>query len=122
MTTVQLNPALRRCSSVLLLALIVLCVVWELRMGSPWMALKAVPLLLPLKGIFRGNLYTYQWAAMLALLYVMEGAVRATSDLSRISAVLAGVELLLALGFFFSTIFYVRPAKQVARINKRMGR
>lgn len=122
MHTVQLNPALRRLSSVSLLALIVLCVVWELRMGSPWLALKAVPLLFPLRGILRGNLYTYQWAAMLALLYVMEGAVRATSDISRTSALLGGVELALALLFFLSAIFYVRPAKQVARIAKRQGR
>jgi len=90
-------------------------------MGAPWLALKAVPLLFALRGIVRGNLYTYQWAAMLALLYVMEGAVRATSDLSRTSAMLGALELALALLFFFSTIFYVRPAKQAARRAKRSG-
>lgn len=36
------------------------------------MLLKALPLALPLR-IVRGNLYTYQWAAMLSLLYLMEG-------------------------------------------------
>jgi len=110
-----LNPLLHRLSVASLLTLMVLCVAWEWRMGSPWFALKAAPLLAPLPGIVRGRIYTYQWAAMLSLLYVMEGAVRATSDLSRLSALLAGVELVLALTFFCSTIFYVRPAKLAAR-------
>jgi len=90
-------------------------------MGAPWLTLKAVPLLFALRGIARGNLYTYQWAAMLVLLYVMEGAVRAISDLSRISALLGALELALALLFFASAIFYVRPAKQAARRAKQSG-
>jgi len=121
MHTVELNPMLRRLSCASLLTLIVLCVMWELRMDAPWLAFKAVPLLFALRGIARGNLYTYQWAAMLALLYVMEGAVRATSDLSRTSALLAALELALALLFFLCAIFYVRPAKQAARRAKRTG-
>jgi len=122
MHTVQLNPALRRLSSLSLLTLVVLCVAWELRMGAPWLAFKAVPLLFALRGIVRGKLYTYQWAAMLALLYVMEGAVRAASDLSRLSAMLGALELALATLFFCCAIFYVRPAKQAARRAKRLGR
>jgi len=121
MATVELNPALRRLSSVSLLTLIVLCVAWELRMGAPWLAFKAVPLGLALRGIVRGHLYTYQWAAMLVLLYVMEGAVRAVSDLSRTSALLGLLELVLAVLFFGCAIFYVRPAKQAARRAKRSG-
>jgi len=97
------------------LTLIVLCVAWEWRTGSPWLALKAAPLLAPLCGIVRGRIYTYQWASMLSLLYVMEGAVRVTSDVSRLSAVLAGVELTIALVFFCCVIFYVRPAKQAVK-------
>jgi len=110
-----LSPLLRRLASASLLTLLVLCVVWEWRLGSPWLALKAVPLLAPLAGVVRGRIYTYQWAAMLSLLYVMEGAVRVSSDLSRLSVVLAGVELLLALTFFCCAIFYVRPAKQAKK-------
>jgi len=99
-----LNPVLRRLSVASLLTLIVLCVAWEWRTGSPWFALKAAPLLAPLPGIVRGRIYTYQWAALLSLVYVMEGAVRATSDVARLSAVLAGVELALALAFFCCAI------------------
>jgi len=121
MTTVELDPRLRRLSSLSLLMLAVLCVAWELRDGTPWLALKIVPLLLALRGILRGDLYTYQWAAMLALLYVLEGAVHATSDVARTSALLGALELALALLFFVCTIFYVRPAKQAARRAKRLG-
>lgn len=112
-----------RCgASLLLLALLALCVAWEttvapLRPGGSWLFLKALPLLLPLRGILRGDLYTYQWAAMLSLLYVMEGAVRAASDPAPASAALAGIELALAAGFFLCAIFYVRPAKRAARAS-----
>lgn len=103
-----------------LFALIVLCVTWEtlvapLRPGGSWMLLKALPLVLPLRGIVRGNLYTYQWAAMLSLLYLMEGAVRAMSDPAPLSVLMAWGEIALSTIFFFSAIFYVRPAKRAAR-------
>ncbi|MFY1921325.1 DUF2069 domain-containing protein [Achromobacter xylosoxidans] len=116
----ELNPRLRLAASVSLFALIVLCVTWEtlvapLRPGGSWMLLKALPLALPLRGIVRGNLYTYQWAAMLSLLYLMEGAVRAMSDPAPLSVLMAWGEIALSTIFFFSAIFYVRPAKQAAR-------
>ena len=67
------------CSS--LLALIFLCLAWELwlaplRPGGSWLALKALPLLLPLMGILHGRRYTYQWASMLILAYFAEGVMR----------------------------------------------
>ncbi|MFC4274649.1 DUF2069 domain-containing protein [Achromobacter aloeverae] len=125
--TDQLNSRLRGVATVALVALFVLCVLWEtrlspLRPGGSWMVLKALPLLLPLRGIVRGDLYTYQWASMLSLLYVMEGAVRAMSDVSPVSAALAGLELALALVFFVGAIMYVRPAKRAARQRKLAGR
>jgi len=116
-----LNPLLRRLAVASLLTLIVLCVAWEWRTGSPWGAVKAAPLLAPLAGIARGRIYTYQWAAMLSLLYVMEGAVRAMSDASRLSATLACVELALAVTFFCSAIFYVRPAKLAAKLAAKQA-
>lgn len=116
----ELNPRLRLAASVSLVALIVLCVTWEtlvapLRPGGSWMLLKALPLVLPLRGIVRGNLYTYQWAAMLSLLYLMEGAVRAMSDPAPLSVLMAWGEIALSTIFFVSAIFYVRPAKRAAR-------
>ena len=99
-----------------LLALIFLCLAWELwlvplRPGGSWMALKALPLLLPLLGVLRGTRYTYQWSSMLILAYLAEGAVRAFSDGGR-SAVLALTELVLALVFFVSAILYARLTLQ----------
>ena len=95
-----------------LLALIFLCLAWELwwaplRPGGSWLALKALPLLLPLLGILRGRRYTYQWSSMLILAYFAEGAVRAYADGGR-SAMLAWAELALALAFFAGAVLYAR--------------
>jgi len=78
-----------------------------LRPGGSWLALKALPLLLPLMGILHGRRYTYQWASMLALAYIAEGAARAFSDTGT-NSLLALVELLLALMFFASAVYYAR--------------
>ncbi|MET0217588.1 MAG: DUF2069 domain-containing protein, partial [Burkholderiales bacterium] len=65
-----------------LVALIALCLAWELwlaplRPGGSSLALKCLPLLLPLFGLLRGKRYTYQWAWILGLAYFTEGVVRA---------------------------------------------
>ncbi|WP_454668563.1 DUF2069 domain-containing protein [Achromobacter kerstersii] len=119
----ELNPRLRLVASVSLFALIVLCVTWEtvvapVRPGGSWMLLKALPLAFPLRGILRGNLYTYQWASMLSLLYLMEGAVRAMSDPAPLSVLMAWGEIILSATFFLGAIFYVRPAKRAARSQR----
>ncbi|MCD0504107.1 DUF2069 domain-containing protein [Bordetella petrii] len=122
----ELNPHLRRLSAVSLLALILLCVAWELflapiRPGGSWLFLKALPLAFPLRGILRGDVYTFQWSSMLVLLYLMEGVVRAMSDPAPLSAALAGLEIVLSLVFFVSALLYVRPAKQAARARRAGG-
>jgi len=95
-----------------LIGLIFLGTAWELwlaplRPGGTMLVLKVVPLLAALFGILRGKRYTYQWASMLALLYVMEGVVRAMSD-KGFSATLAVAEIVLSVIFFISAIFYAR--------------
>ncbi|MCX7139672.1 MAG: DUF2069 domain-containing protein [Proteobacteria bacterium] len=105
---------LSACAS--LVALIFLCLAWELwlaplRPGGSWLLLKALPLLLPLLGILRGRRYTFQWASMLILAYFAEGAVRAASE-SGTAAVMASLEVLLSLAFFFSAIFYARLTRE----------
>jgi uncharacterized membrane protein len=99
-------------SSVTLIGLIVLCLVWELwlaplRPGGSLLVLKAVPLMVALIGIVRGTRYTHQWASLLSLLYVAEGSVRATSDIGS-SVPLAWLEFFLALAFFTGTVGYAR--------------
>lgn len=95
-----------------LVALIFVCLAWELwfaplRPGGSWLALKALPLLAPLAGVLRGRVYTYQWALLLVLAYLGEGAVRAWSETGA-ARVLAGIEIALAVIFFTTAIAYVR--------------
>lgn len=106
-------------AAVSLVALILLCVAWELildplRPGGSWMVLKVIPLLFPLRGVLKRDLYTMQWSSMLILLYFMEGIVRATSD-KGFSATLGWVEVALTCIFFACSILYLRPYKQAAK-------
>lgn len=111
--------ALQNVASASLIALIFLCVAWELwlaplRPGGSWLVLKALPLLFPLMGILKGRRYTYQWAPMLMLAYFSEGVVRAWSD-SGPAAWLAGLEVALSVAFFFAAIYYAKfsaPSRQ----------
>jgi len=101
---------LATCAS--LIALILLCVAWELwlaplRPGGSWLALKTLPLLAPLPGVLRGRVYTCQWALLLVPAYFTEGVVRAWSE-SGLAGQLASVEIALALAFFVSAIGHVR--------------
>ena len=102
-----------------LIALCILCVAWEtwlapLAPGSWKLALKAAPLLLPLAGVIRRDVYTLQWSAMLILLYFAEGIVRATSDRG-LSSTLAWIEVVLTTLYFVCALIYLRPYKQAAR-------
>ena len=102
-----------------LVLLILLCVLWELvlaplRPGGSWLVLKVVPLLLPLRGVLKRDLYTMQWSSMLILLYFGEGIVRATSDRG-LSATLGWVEVALTCIFFTCAILYLRPFKKAAK-------
>lgn len=103
-----------------LLALIALCVAWELvlaplRPGGSWMVLKVLPLLVPLRGVLKRDVYTLQWTSMLILIYFTEGIVRATSDKVWLSAILGWIEVALTSIYFFCTIFYLRPYKKAAK-------
>lgn len=102
-----------------IVALIILCIAWEtvlapLRPGGSWLALKVIPLLLPLRGILKRDIYTLQWSSMLILLYLAEGIVRATSD-KGLSAILGAIEVAFVCLFFFCTLLYLRPYKKAAK-------
>jgi uncharacterized membrane protein len=99
-------------ASVSLIALIALCLAWELwlaplRPGGSWLALKTLPLLLPLFGILRGRRYAYQWASLLIQFYLLEGLTRATTD-TGLMQWLAVVEVALAISFFVAALTYAR--------------
>ena len=97
---------------VTLVALIFLCVAWELflaplKPGGSWMVLQVVPLLFPLFGVLRGRRYTFQWTTLLIWLYFAEGVMRAWSDRG-LSARLGAAEIALALAYFVSAVAFVR--------------
>ena len=101
---------LRLVAAASLAALLVLCLAWELWLapispGGSWLALKALPLALPLPGILAGRRYTFQWASMLILAWFVEGVMRAWSERG-LSQALAGAEIALSLVFFFATVAY----------------
>ena len=73
----------RRIAVISLLALIILGMAWELwlspiRPGGSWVALKVLPLCVPLAGLLKNRMYTYRWVSLLVWLYFTEGIVRAT--------------------------------------------
>lgn len=107
-----LHPIAVRIASVSLIALITLCIAWEmwlapLRPGGSWLVLKVVPLLFPLRGILYGRLYTYRWTSLLTLLYFGEGLARASSDKAP-SSWYAAAEVLLAVALFSSIVIAIR--------------
>jgi uncharacterized membrane protein len=95
-----------------LLGLIVLGLAWELwlaplRPGGTWIALKVLPLCIPLAGLLRNRMYTYRWVSLLVWIYFTEGVVRAWSDRPP-SSWLAMIEIVLCLVLFAACALHVR--------------
>ena len=106
-----------------LIALIIICIAWEtvlapLRPGGSWLVLKVIPLLLPLRGIIKRDIYTLQWSSMLILIYLAEGSVRSYTD-TGVSAWLAYAEVTLVCIFFLCALLYLRPYKKAAKTLAR---
>jgi len=112
-----MTPALlARASFASLLALIALCLAWELwlaplRPGGSWLVLKVLPLLAPVFGVLHAKRYTFQWSSMLFLAYLAEGVVRAATE-PGVSRWLAALEILFALTSFLAAILYARATRQ----------
>ena len=104
-----------------LLGLIVLGLAWELflapiRPGGSWLALKVLPMCIPLAGLLKNRMYTYRWVSLLVWLYFIEGAVRAYSDRPP-SAYLAMVEVALCVALFAACVLHIRLRQQHARLH-----
>jgi uncharacterized membrane protein len=96
-----------------LTALIVLGLAWELwlaplRPGGSLMALKVLPLVVPLAGLLKRRMYTYRWVSLLIWIYFTEGVVRAWSDTQLAGRVCAGLEIVLCLLLFVACAWHVR--------------
>jgi uncharacterized membrane protein len=96
-----------------LVGLIVLGLAWELwlaplRPGGSWLALKVLPLVVPLAGLLKNRMYTYRWVSLMIWLYFTEGVVRAWSDTNPVSQALALVQVVLCLALFIACAWHVR--------------
>ncbi len=92
--------------------LIVLGLAWEmwlapLRPGGSLLALKVLPLVLPLAGVLKNRMYTYRWLSLLVWLYFTEGVVRAWSDKAPGNYLAMG-EVALCLALFVACAMHVR--------------
>ena len=102
-----------------LLGLIVLGLAWELflapiRPGGSLLALKVLPLCIPLAGLLKNRMYTYRWVSLVIWLYFTEGVVRAWSDRAP-SNYLAMLEVVLCLSLFTACTMHVRVLQRNAR-------
>ena len=103
-----------------LIWLICWLVAWEvfvapLRPGGSLLALKALPLLLPLRGVIKRDLYTLQWSSMVILIYFAEGAVRAWADTLAASRMMALGEVCFVLVYFACALLFLHPYKKEAK-------
>jgi uncharacterized membrane protein len=101
-----------------LVALIFLCLAWELwlapiRPGGSLLALKTLPLLIPLFGVLRGKRYTFQWSSMFILLYFTEGVMRGWAD-TGLAQRLALAETALSTVYFVAVVAYSRYTRASA--------
>jgi uncharacterized membrane protein len=95
-----------------LLGMIVSGLAWELwlapiRPGGSWLALKVLPLCIPLAGLLKNRMYTYRWVSLMVWLYFAEGVTRATSDRAP-SSYLAMIEVVLCVLLFTACALHVR--------------
>ena len=102
-----------------LLSLILLTLAWELwlaplRPGGSWLALKALPLCVPLAGLLKHRMYTYRWLSLLIWLYFVEGVVRAWSDPPP-GNWLALLQIALCLAVFAACVMHIRLRFRNAR-------
>lgn len=69
----------------------------------------AVPLFVPLRGLLRGDRYTYKWATLCVLPYFLVGTTEAVANpaLHRWAVTLLGMSLM----WFFSLIAYLRVSR-----------
>ncbi len=113
MTTLPNHVSRTRLLAVLsLTGLIVLGLVWELwlaplRPGGTLLALKVVPLCIPLAGLLKNRMYTYRWVSLFIWLYFTEGVVRAWGDAAP-SCYFAFAEVVLCVVLFTACALHVR--------------
>ncbi|MBW8847351.1 MAG: DUF2069 domain-containing protein [Burkholderiales bacterium] len=100
------------------IALILLCLAWELWLaptGRGTLAVKALPLLAAPMGLWRYRMYTFRWLALAIWLYVLEGLVRSTSEVGR-GQWLALAEVGLGVVIFVACTAQIRQRLAAAKV------
>lgn len=95
--------------------LIILMIIWDwvyapLATGRVLLLIKLLPLLLPIRGILSGKIYTYQYCSMLVMMYFIEGVMRFW-DIQMPSRICALLEIVLSVLFFVSCLNYLQYFK-----------
>jgi uncharacterized membrane protein len=103
-------------------ALFIQCVAWEwflspLRPGGSWLILKGIPLLFAIPGLWRGKIYTMQWASLMILLYITEGLTRILETGANFW--MAALETILGTVGFICLLIYLKPIKARAKAAKK---
>ncbi len=109
--------ATRSVAVICLLGLIGLGLVWELWLaptGRGTLALKVMPLLLPLVGLLKFRMFTYRWLSLFVWIYFTEGVVRAMTEPGRVRA-MALIEVALCVLLFAACAAHVRWRLQAAK-------
>ncbi len=116
-------PRMKKLPLILLLALMLLCLLWETLLaplrpassgmaGSAWLAIKILPLIFPVRGFAKDRIYTYQWMSLAVWFYFTEGAVRGWSDKGT-SSQLAWCEALLSVLLFAACVIRIRQLRKL---------
>ena len=118
--TVQLSRWVAVAST---LGLILLGLLWELWLaptGSGTLAIKVLPLCIPLAGLLKNRMYTYRWVSLMVWLYFTEGVVRAYSDRAP-SNYYAMLETALCITLFTACALHVRLRLKAAAVPPQQG-
>ena len=102
-------------------ALIGFGLAWELlldplRPGGSWLALKVLPLVLALPGLWKAKMPTFRWMSLMVWLYVGEALVRIIG-LTEIERQLASNSLALSLALTAAILMGARAQIKVAKVR-----
>jgi uncharacterized membrane protein len=111
-------------------SLLLLIPLWHLWLSppplglNPWFitAIWFLPLLFPLRGIIKGNPYTFAWCGFLALLYIMHAVVviySAYIECITMEIVMGSIELVIASLFLFGCIYFAKYRGQELGLSIR---
>ncbi len=99
----------RRLTLVMWLAVILSLLAW-IAVGYPWAicVLAAAPLLAPLRGLLQGRRYTYTWATLFTIPYIMFAITELLSNPA--ARWVASISLMLVFGWFCALVLFLRAS------------